>query len=230
MAPSRSQHGFSLVEALVAAFVLVAGALATVAMVSAANDQTARNLGEESATGLAREVGEVARHIAYTSVQDPDAAASAIAALVPGSGQPVGSTWVVSREARSFSVSLASCPILATEDGGCTTPAPGAGEGQSWADTAALLSLLGLAGVDLSQGATNALCGVFGPEFDLTTLSLDGVDAATCAQIGSQASLPSGPPRLARLTVTVAWDDRGRARQVEGTTLVVDPLSLASPT
>lgn len=227
---ARQQDGFTLVEALVATLVLVVGALGTVSMLSAAGDQTSRTLGEESATGLAREVGEVARHVPFAAVQDPESAADAMAPLVPGSGTPAGGSWPVEREGRAFTVSLDACRVLVAGAGGCTTPVPG-GDDATGGDTdaAVLADVLGLVGVDLSGGLPNALCGVFGPEFDLTVLALADVDADTCAQNGAQASLPSEAPRLARLTVTVAWDDRGRARHVAGTSLVPDPETLAAP-
>jgi hypothetical protein len=228
MGPTRRQAGFTLVEALVAAFILLVGALGTVAMVSAANHQTARTMGEESASNLAREVVEVARHVPFSRVQASDDAAAAIRPLVPGSGELSGPGWSVTRENRTFAVTLDACRVLVAGAGGCTTPSGGPTDGID-ANAGIVIDALGLLGVDLTGGVPNALCGVFGPQFDLTVLGLAGVSADTCAQLGSQASLQADPPRLARLTVTVSWDDNGRAREVAHSSLVVDPLTMAAP-
>lgn len=223
------QGGFTLVEALVAGVILVVGALGTVAMVSAANHQTSRTLTEESASGLAREVVEVSRHVPFADLHDPAAAAAAIRPLVPGSGTASGDAWTVDREGRRFTVAVSACEVLVTGAGGCTTaPAPPSGTTTD-GDTAVLVDALGLLGVDVSGSVPNALCGVFGPQFDLSALGLAGVDASTCAQMGAQGSLGAEAPRLSRLTVTVSWSDAGRPREVAYSSLVVDPLTLATP-
>lgn len=223
-----TQDGFSLTEALVAVFVLVVGVLGTVAMVSAANDQTVRNLGEDAGNNLAREITEVARHIPFGQVQTAADAAASIRPHVPGSAAAAGTSWTVTRRDRDYTVSVDACRILAVGAGGCTTPVADPTEGAD-ADTAILVDVLGLAGVDLGGGIPNALCGVFGPQFNLSVLPIVGVDATTCANQGSQGSVPSDPPRLARVSVTVAWSDRGRARQVTNSALIVDPTTLAPP-
>lgn len=223
------QGGFTLVEALVAGLILVVGALGTVAMVAAANHQTARTLTEESASGLAREVVEVSRHVPFAQLHDPAAAATAIQPHVPGSGAPASGSWTVTREGRSYAVAVSACEVVVTGAGGCA-PAATTPPGTTTAgDTGVLVDALGLLGVDVSGSIPNALCGVFGPQFDISVLNVAGADASTCAQLGSQASLGADAPRLSRLTVTVSWSDNGRARQVAHSSLVVDPLTLAAP-
>ena len=230
MRPPIGERGFTLAEVLVAGLVLVVGVLATVALVSAATDQTARNLGEEAGNSLAREITEVAHHAPFAQLQDSASAALAIRPLIPGSGASGGASWTVTRRNREYAVSVDACRILATGSGACTTPSPDPGAGGGGVDQAVLVNVLGLAGVDLTGGVPNALCGVFGPGFDLSVLPLVGVGAETCGQLGAQASVPGEPPDLARLSVTVSWDDRGRARQVTHTALVVDPATMAATT
>ena len=186
--------GFTLVEVLVAVLVLVVGVLGTVALVDAANDQTARTLGEEAGTNLAREMTEVARRAPFADLGHSTTAAAALHDLVPASGALSGV-------------------------GG------GAGGG---GDPAVVVDVLGLLGLDLQGGVPNSLCGVFGPEFDLSVLGVAGVDADACANAGAQAGVPSAPPGIARVTVSVSWDDRGRARSVSQVALIADPAGQAS--
>lgn len=219
--------GFTLVEVLVAVLVLVVGVLGTVALVDAANNQTARTLGEEAGTNLARELTEVARRVPFADLGESTAAAAALHGLVPASGPVSGAGWDVVRRGRTYAVAVDVCRIQATGDGACTTappPDPGGGGG---GDQAVVVDVLGLLGLDLQGGVPNSLCGVFGPEFDLSVLGVAGVGADTCANAGAQAGVPTGPPGIARVTVSVSWDDRGRPRTVSQVALVPDPATQA---
>jgi len=59
------EHGFTLVEVMVAMSVLLIGVLGTVTMVDSANSLTSRNKSREGATALGRSVLEIARGIPY---------------------------------------------------------------------------------------------------------------------------------------------------------------------
>ncbi|MCA1707168.1 MAG: prepilin-type N-terminal cleavage/methylation domain-containing protein [Actinobacteria bacterium] len=64
----RAEHGFTIVEVMVASLLLVVGALALVGLVDAANGATSSNKRREAGTNLAREVIENAGTIAYDDV------------------------------------------------------------------------------------------------------------------------------------------------------------------
>jgi len=220
--------GFTLVEVLVAVLVLVVGVLGTVALVDAANNQTARTLGEEAGTNLARELTEVARRAPFADLGESATAAAVLHDLVPASGALSGTGWDVVRRGRTYAVTVDACRIAATGDGACTAaPPPGAGAGAG-GDPAVVVDVLGLLGLDLQGGVPNSLCGVFGPGFDLSVLGVAGVGADACANAGAQAGVPSAPPGIARVTVSVSWDDRGRARSVSQVALIADPATQAS--
>ncbi|MEJ7715468.1 MAG: prepilin-type N-terminal cleavage/methylation domain-containing protein [Thermoleophilaceae bacterium] len=57
------QRGFTIIEVLVAATLLVIGVLGTMAMVDSSNAETRLSGGREGATNLAREVVEGARSL-----------------------------------------------------------------------------------------------------------------------------------------------------------------------
>jgi Tfp pilus assembly protein PilV len=62
------QAGMTLVELMVAAFVLVVGVLGTLTLLDNANQATARTKAREAATNLAREVVEASRSIPYPNL------------------------------------------------------------------------------------------------------------------------------------------------------------------
>src|SRR5919199_5371867 len=69
---ARSQAGLTLAETLVAATLLLVGALGTFALVDTANSATASSRAREGATNLGREVLEDARSVAYTQIGQPN--------------------------------------------------------------------------------------------------------------------------------------------------------------
>jgi prepilin-type N-terminal cleavage/methylation domain-containing protein len=64
-ARARNEHGFTLVEVMVAMTLLLVGVLGTVTMIDGANAVTGRTKGREAATALGRSVLEIARGVQY---------------------------------------------------------------------------------------------------------------------------------------------------------------------
>lgn len=65
---TSGQAGMTLVELMVAAFVLVVGVLGTLTLLDSANDATSRTKSREAATNLAREIVEASRSIPYPNL------------------------------------------------------------------------------------------------------------------------------------------------------------------
>src|ERR671938_1238284 len=82
----RSQVGLTLAETLVAATLLLVGALGTFALVDTANSATASSRAREGATNLGREVLEDARSVAYTKIGQPSWFQTQLQGLAGGSG------------------------------------------------------------------------------------------------------------------------------------------------
>jgi prepilin-type N-terminal cleavage/methylation domain-containing protein len=65
-----SQQGFTLIEVLVAVFVLLVGLLGVVAMIDGANAVSSKTKAREGATGVARSIVEVGRAVPYKNLTD----------------------------------------------------------------------------------------------------------------------------------------------------------------
>jgi prepilin-type N-terminal cleavage/methylation domain-containing protein len=63
--PARNQRGFTLVEVMVAIFVLLVGVLGVVSMVDGANAVTSKTRAREGGTNIARSIIEVGRSVRY---------------------------------------------------------------------------------------------------------------------------------------------------------------------
>lgn len=112
----RSQEGFSLIELMAAALVLVVGMLGTLTLVSGANKRIVENRAREAATNLAREVAEGARAVPY-----PDVTPASIAEYImlqPGLADSSSAAgWQVERRDMLFTITVDSCIMDETSDG-----------------------------------------------------------------------------------------------------------------
>ena len=126
MAPSarspRSEHGFTLIEVLVAALVLILGVTAAFQLVDGANATTTINGARTTATNLTRELTEFARGADYDSLQP----VTVVTALrqnesVTGSGP---SPWQIQRRGVTYTVAASVCTFDDPKDGTAPTSPP----------------------------------------------------------------------------------------------------------
>ena len=110
-----SERGFTIVEVLVASFVVVVGLLGSVAMIDAADVQTSATKAREGGVSLQRELVEVARSIPYDELVQ-SAAVEDVAEKLPDS-QLTGGGWKVSRRGIVYTVSLGVCSVDDARDG-----------------------------------------------------------------------------------------------------------------
>jgi prepilin-type N-terminal cleavage/methylation domain-containing protein len=114
------QAGFTLIEVLVAMFVLLVGVLGALTLVNRANATTSANQAREAATNLAREVIETARSVPYEKL----AGASIASTLQSSPGLADASTnpgWQIRRRNYTFTVSVSSCVYDDPRDGVAAT-------------------------------------------------------------------------------------------------------------
>lgn len=117
----RRQAGFTLIEVMVAALVLVVGVLAVIGLLNAANGATTRTRSHDSATNLARELIEGARSIPYEKVSSPGVLAEL--QKLPGLEDIDGGAYTLRRGAVTYSVGIDVCIMDDPKDGGGPRPA-----------------------------------------------------------------------------------------------------------
>ncbi len=113
------QRGFTIIEVLVAATLLVIGVLGTMAMVDSSNAETRLTGGRDGATNLAREVVEGARSIGYDQLQQgtgPTGLESKLQAL-PGLVSTSSTSWTVQRRGIMYTISAKLCSQDDPKDG-----------------------------------------------------------------------------------------------------------------
>ena len=113
---TRDEDGFTVVEVLVAAVILVVGLLGTLTMLDIAAKNTVTDQGREAGTNLAREAIEIALGQSY---DDLDAtrlqpALMATPSLTSTSG---GGTWTVTRRGVTYTLSATACRVDDRVDG-----------------------------------------------------------------------------------------------------------------
>jgi prepilin-type N-terminal cleavage/methylation domain-containing protein len=132
-----AQHGFTLIEVLVAAMVLVVGLLAMLGMLIVANKTTQTNRVRQQATNVAREVIENVRALSYTQLATPTSIATALVPQMAPAATLSGSTMTVTRSVSvggggasgySFNVTFTTCSLDDPADGyGDHGPPPASG-------------------------------------------------------------------------------------------------------
>jgi prepilin-type N-terminal cleavage/methylation domain-containing protein len=114
-APARQPRdsGFTLVELMIAIFVLLVGVLGSVALVDGANRTTAATKARESGTNLARDILETAHDltIAQAVTKGEDLQADLIAVGAPGDGDTATAGWQITRRNVTYTVAITGCAV-----------------------------------------------------------------------------------------------------------------------
>jgi len=115
----RDESGYTLVELLVAAIVLILGVLGSFALLDGANKTTVSNNARMGATNLSREILENARSIDYDKLND----AQMVDALQAKPGMSAtGTPWKVTRRGIEFTVETSVCTFDDPKDNVAATP------------------------------------------------------------------------------------------------------------
>jgi Tfp pilus assembly protein PilE len=117
----RGERGFTLIEVMVAAVVLMVGVLSTLALIDRANATTALDASREQANSLERDLVEGARSITY-----PDLASSTLNAklqAIPGlANVGTGTRYKIARRGVTYTVTDSVCIMDDANDGGGSRP------------------------------------------------------------------------------------------------------------
>jgi Tfp pilus assembly protein PilV len=130
----RDSSGFSLVEVLVAALILIVGAGAAFSLIDSANRSVSFNSARVAATNLGRELAEYARTTDYDLLQ-PAQVVAALRKHPTIQGTLATGTWKIERRAVTYTISASVCTFDDPKDGlaatapdnACPKPAPVAG-------------------------------------------------------------------------------------------------------
>jgi type IV pilus modification protein PilV len=114
--PSLSaQSGFTIIEVMVAAMLLLVGMLGVVAMVDRASQSTNQTKMREGATSLARELVEQARNVPFDQLNT--AALNTRLQALPGLAGVSQSPWVIERRGIRYTVTTEVCAVDDPADG-----------------------------------------------------------------------------------------------------------------
>ena len=108
-APSkRGEDGFTLIEVLAAAMVLVVGMLAILTVLQKGLQKTTLNRQRVTATNLVRELTEASRTVTYANLTTGQAAAE-LQAAKPELATTSAGAWTVKRGATTYTIAVTSC-------------------------------------------------------------------------------------------------------------------------
>lgn len=116
--PARARHeaGFTLIEVLVASFVLVVGLLGVLSTVDASNKATIATRGREGATSLARQLTEAVHAIPYDQL-GPATVIPKLAAQPGLAGNTGVPDYELSRRGFTYTVTATVCSVDDGQDG-----------------------------------------------------------------------------------------------------------------
>jgi Tfp pilus assembly protein PilV len=117
------ESGFTIVEVMVAIFILLIGVLGAVTLTNTANAITNNNKAREGATNLSREIAEAARQVDYDKLNSTQADAALQAVQGLGDAQASVSGWQINRRAINYTINVTACTFDDAKDGTrSTTP------------------------------------------------------------------------------------------------------------
>ena len=222
------ESGFTIVEALAAAVVLVIGIMGVVLMLDTASGATAASKAREQGTALERSLVEAARGIPYNALT-PTGVVDAIRATAGFTDSTIGPQgWQVQRRGVTYHMTAGVCSVDDPNDGigthdAASFCADGAGTTTAAQCRSALGSTGSVAGTGTATGGVVGDCGI--------DRNFDGiVDNLTEAQVGS-CNAASGtctptnpaddhPDDYKRMVLLVRWDGgRGARFALQSTTL-----------
>jgi prepilin-type N-terminal cleavage/methylation domain-containing protein len=214
----HQQHGFTLIEVMVAMVVLVIGLFGVMTLLDQASATTTSNKAREQGVALQRELVEAARGIPYSQLtpasvvsqirQTPGFNDCAAAGAVSTSCSTIGSQgWTVIRRGITFHVTAGVCSVDDANDGlgqhiGDMFCATGGGQANSSQCRTALGTSGDVRGTGTATGTVVGDCGI--------DLNYDGkVDKLTESETGvtsPNGSADTNPDDYKRIVTLVRWD------------------------
>jgi prepilin-type N-terminal cleavage/methylation domain-containing protein len=214
----RDEDGFTLIEVLVAAVLLLVGILGVATMVNAANGTTTSNKAREQGLALGRELIESARSSRYQSLR-PAALVGTLQAIPGFANAGAGQGWTIRRRGIVYTVSVGVCSV---DDAGDRTGAHVGGAFCSrptvQANAARCRSLVGTPASISGTGAAGLDAGDCGLDTNLDG-QVDGLVDPASSSCPAGSSVAAGtcdpqPDDFKRLVTLVTWDRGSGSRFV----------------
>lgn len=230
----RGQSGFTLVEVMVAASVLIVGLLGTGVMLGHATTTTWSTKAREGAVSLEREVIEAARSVPYDELT-PNGVGPLIRQQTGlGDSNLNSAGWTVRRRNITYTVAVGVCSVDDPSDGIGDHDAGqfcAAGTGQTSAQQCQqILGINGLLSTGSISGVASATLGDCGIDANLDG-QVDGlVDVNATLCLGTcLTNKDINPADYKRLVVLVRWDKGDGQRWALQSTTVSNPGLSAAP-
>jgi prepilin-type N-terminal cleavage/methylation domain-containing protein len=106
-----AQHGFTLIEVMVAMLILLVGVLGVVAMVDGANAVTSKTKAREGGTAIARSIIEVSRSIRYRDLTQSSLEAALSTRPGLGDSKPLVVGYTIRHRGIDYDLSLTVCSL-----------------------------------------------------------------------------------------------------------------------
>src|SRR3954466_11320251 len=219
------ESGFTILEVMVAAAVLLVGMLGSFTLIDTAQSTITTTKAREQATSLQRELIEAARTIPYDQLTP-----NGVGGLLrnqPGLGDASATSpgWTVRRRSQTYSISMGSCAVDDPRDGLGAHDA-GVFCANSGAPTTPLQCSSLLAGGSATGVATPGDCGID----DNHDGSSDGLTASAASSCPDTPCADTAPLDYKRVVSLVRWTVGGKEKwQLQLTTVNSAGVS-AAPT
>jgi prepilin-type N-terminal cleavage/methylation domain-containing protein len=223
----REESGFTLIEVMVAAALLLVGLIGTLAMLDHAHTTTWSTKAREGATNLQRELIEAARSIPYEQLTPNTIVASIQQEVGLGDADLSHGGWTIRRRGFSYAVAAGECAVDDPRDGYGSHDvgvfcANGAG-----ATTAAQCQDFVRNGVTSATPASGD-CGI-DVTGDGTVDGLVDMAGTTCTSTCGGTQLDPNPNDYKRIVSLVRWERGQGSRYVLSDTTIANPGLSAAP-
>src|SRR4051795_4418596 len=204
----REEHGFTLVEVMIASVILVVGLLGAASMLTQASATSTTTQAREQAVALQRELVEAARGISYAELTPNTVVTDVRSDAGLGDADPNAGGWQVKRRGIVFTVAMGVCSVDDPQDQtGADDPATFCRSGATGANAARCATLLGSTGsiAGTAAAATAADSGDCGIDRNLdgTVDGLAGETGVACPT-GSK-TCDQAPDDYKRIVTLIRW-------------------------
>lgn len=220
------EDGFTIIEVMVAAAVLLVGLVGVLGIVSNSDAVSASNRAREQGIALQREVIEAARSIPYDQLSQATIVAKirATAGLTDSTMTPAG--WTYQRRNVDYRVAVGTCAVDDPTDSTGPHETTGYCLNGTGATTAAqCLSYLGRSGDIAGIGTAVGDCGIDTNRDG----NVDGLTSAAGGSCTNCSGTDTNPNDYKRIVVLVRWNKGFGTRYALQSTIVPNPGLAAAP-